>query len=115
MVKLYINSIISLVECWVCSEPTSIQKAESRPGTAFQLKKIQESQANHRRNTGDFSPNCLKLQELQVFIKIQANFYGSQNTEDNCHFTGITGGRARPVKAEKLLVFSEGLAYSGSV
>ncbi len=47
----------------------------------------------------NFSLNCLKIQELQVSIKIQANFHSSQNTGENCHFTGntgITGGRARP-------------------
>ncbi len=32
------------------------------------------------------------MQELQeVFIKIQASFYSSQNTGKNCHFTDNTG------------------------
>ncbi len=68
-----------------------------RHGTAFRLKKYR----NYRRIIAKIQETFIqnKGHFKGVFIKIQANFHSSQNTGENCHFTGntgITGGRARP-------------------
>ncbi len=59
--------------------------------------KIQYSavQEIHREYTGDCSLRCRWLLAGFEWWK-QANFHSSQNTAENCHFTGITGGRVMP-------------------